>query len=342
MKRMLRIVVLVHTDLVPPDDVEGMADEQLMAIKTEYDVITTLRHAGHTVHAVGISHDLAPLLEAITTHRPHVIFNLMEEFGGIGVYDAHIPAVLELLGVPFTGCNPRGLMLAHNKALSKMVLRQQRVRVPRFFVAAMGRKTRRPKTTEFPLIVKSLTEEGSIGIAQASVVYDDAALAERVELIHRQTGTDAIVEQYIEGRELYIGLLGNHQLKVFTPWEMFFHKLRDDAPNIATGRIKWDLAYRASVGIDTGPATDLNPADHRRLERFARRAYRALGLSGYARMDIRMSPEGRLYLLEANPNPDLSYGEDFAESAEASGLDYPQLLQRLVSLGRSYRLRGQA
>ncbi len=337
-----RIVVLMHEDLVPPDTIDGLTDAQIAPYKTEYDVVVTLRDMGHDVMPLGVSDDLGVIRRAIEHYKPHTCFNLLEEFHGLGVYDAHVVSYLELMRQPYTGCNPRGLMLAHNKALSKMICRYHRIPVPRFAVFQIGRKVRKPSKLAYPLLVKSLTEEGSVGISQASVVYDDEHLTERVQFIHRTVGTDAIAEQYIDGRELYVGVMGNDRLQVLPIWEMIFPKLRDDAPKIATGKVKWDTQYQKKIGLDTQMARGLDEALQLQIQRLCKRIYRSLGLSGYARMDLRLTPEGRAYLIEANPNPNLSYGEDFAESAERAGLGYDQLLHKLISLGMRYRLRGQA
>jgi len=342
MSRRLRILVLVHEDLVPPDSVEGLSDAQVEPFKTELDVTATLRGMGHTAVPLGVGSDLAVIRAAIDEHKPHVCFNLLEEFDGVDVFDAQVVAYLEMVGQHYTGCNPRGLMLAHDKALSKMVCRYHRIPVPRFHVFPMGRKVHRPKHLKLPLLVKSLTEEGSVGIAQASVVYDDDKLAERVAFVHDKLGTDAIAEQYIDGRELYVGVMGNERLATLPIWELRMTKLRDDAPKIATGKIKWDAKYQERVGVETGPAKDLPEGLSETLPKLCKRIYRALDLSGYARLDFRLDPDGRPFLLEANPNPQLMYGEDLAESAEHAGLDYEQLLQRILNLGMRYRLKGRA
>ncbi|MFA9479231.1 D-alanine--D-alanine ligase [Phycisphaerales bacterium AB-hyl4] len=341
-RQKLRILVLMHEDLVPPESVEGLSEKEIAPFKTEFDVCATLREMGHEVRPLGVSSDLSVIREANEQWQPNIAFNLLEEFDGVGVYDAHVVSYLELLRLPYTGCNPRGLMLAHDKALTKMILRHHRIGVPRFAVFPLDRKVRRPKRLAFPLLVKSLTEEGSVGISQASIVYDDDKLAERVAFVHRTCQTDAIAEQYIDGREMYVGVLGNERLFTLPIWELTFTKLREAAPRIATGRIKWDYKYQEKVGIETQEPTDLSPAEKKNIHHFCKRVYRALSLSGYARMDLRLNPEGQVFLIEANPNPQLAYGEDFAESAEAVGVGYEDLLQKILNLGLRYRLRGQA
>src|SRR5690606_11056801 len=268
---------------------------------------------------------------------PHIVFNLMENFTEVGVFDQNIVSYLELLKVPYTGCNPRGLMLSRDKALSKTLLAYHRIPVPDFAVFRVGRAVQRPKRLTFPLIVKSLTQEASIGISQASVVENDERLRERVHFVHRSIGTDAIVERYIEGRELYVGILGNVALKVFPVWELDLDQLPRESWRIATERVKWSARYQQKHRIMSGPAVGLSDALTERIQRICRRVYRTLDLSGYARIDLRLTPDGQVYVLEANPNPQTAYGEDFAESAEAAGLSYEHLLDRIRRLGLAWR-----
>jgi D-alanine-D-alanine ligase len=304
--------------------------------------VTTLKDLGHATRPLGVDSDLGVLRNAIEEFNPHLTFNLLEEFHGVAVYDQHVVSYLELMKRRYTGCNPRGLMLAHDKALSKKLLAFHRIRVPHFAVFPMGRTLRVPKRLNYPLLVKSLTEEASMGIAQASLVKDEEQLRERCEFIHRQVGTDAIAEQFVAGRELYVGVLGNSRLQIFPPWELVVKKQTGDTPLIATRKVKWDLDYQKKWGIVYEAATDLPPGVELELSRICKRAYRALHLSGYARIDFRLTPEGELFVLEANPNPELSYGGEFAESAEAAGLSYEKVIQRILSLGISYRVEWQS
>jgi D-alanine-D-alanine ligase len=333
----LRVLVLTHEDLVPPDSLDGLSEKQALSVRKEYDVAAGLRELGHEVQVLGVSHDLLPIRQHVEGFRPHVVFHLLMEFQDIAVYQAHVASYLELLRVHYVGCNPRGLLLARDKALSKTILRYHRIPSPIFTVFPLGRAVRVPRRLGYPLIVKSVDEEASLGIAQASVVHDGDHLQERVAFVHRRLETDAIAEQYIPGRELTIGVVGNDRLQTFPVWEMFFENLPEGSEPIATERVKWDPAYQRRVGIDTGPAKELPGPLADQIARLARRTYRALGLSGYARIDLRLSEDGRVYVIEANPNPDLSREEDFAESAKAAGLEYPALLQRLLNLGLRHR-----
>lgn len=341
MKKKLRILVLMHEDLVPPASIEGISAKEMQPWKTEYDVVVTLEEMGHERVPLGVADDLGVLRNAIQEFNPHITFNLLEEFHGVGVYDQHVVSYLELMKRRYTGCNPRGLMLAHDKALSKKILAFHRIPVPDFAVFPMGQKVRKPKRLGFPLLVKSLTEEGSEGIAQASVVTDEKQLGERAAFVHEQLRTDAIAEAFIEGRELYVGVLGNRRLQTLPVWELKFTKMPDDVPRIATSKVKWDLEYQKKRGIVYEAAKKLPEGVETRINRICKRAYRALNLTGYARMDLRLTPEGKLSLLEANPNPQLSFGDEFAESAETAGISYDQLLQRILNLGLSYRAQWQ-
>lgn len=335
-KAKLRIVVLCHEDLVPPESLEGLTAKEIQPWKMEFDVISTLRGMGHEVFPVGLYSDLGVIRKALEELQPQIAFNLLEEFHGLSLYDQHVVSFLELMKQPYTGCNPRGLTLGHDKALSKQILAYHRLHIPAFAVFPVRRRLARPKRLGFPLLVKSLVEEGSVGIARTSVVQDDEKLMERVELIHRQTKGAAIAEQYIEGREIYASVMGNERLHTFSPWELVIERLPEGAPNIATSRLKWDYKHQEKVGVKT-VAADLTPELRTRLDHVSKRIYRSLHLSGYARLDFRMTAEGEFYLLEANPNPNISYGEDFAEAAEHSGVHYDELLQRMIQLGLNYR-----
>jgi D-alanine-D-alanine ligase len=332
-----RILLLVNEALVPPEDMRGLSEEEIEACRTEYNVLSTLSNSGHEMRVLGIGDKIGELRRVVRDWRPEITFNLLEEFSGIVTYDHYVVAFLELMRQPYTGCNPRGMMLSRDKVLTKQILAYHRIPTPRFHLFPWGKPYREPRGVEFPLIVKSATEDASLGISQASVVHDRERLRERVQFIHDQTQSDALAEQYIEGRELYVGVLGNDRLTAFPVWELDFGSLPQVQSSIATRKVKWDRAYQKRHGIRTGPAADLDPATAARLSQLAKRVFRALHMSGYARMDLRMRPDGSVFVLEANANPNLTYGEDFAESAEVAGLDYEHLLNRIVQLGLNYQ-----
>jgi D-alanine-D-alanine ligase len=329
----LRVLALVHRHLVPPDAVPEGTDLISAPWRTEYDVISTLRGMGHDVQPLGVHDDLGDIRRAAADWKPHIAFNLLEGFNDVTIFDQNVVSHLELLKLSYTGCSPRGLLIARDKSLSKKLLAYHRIAVPDFEVFRIGRPVRRPRRLTFPLIVKSLTQEASVGISQASVVESDDKLRERVAFIHESIGTAAIVERYIEGRELYVGLLGNRVLHALPIWELFFTNMPPDAKRIATDRVKWSVKYQQKYGIESGPARDLPDEVRAKVQHLCKRAYRALELSGYARIDLRLDDSGTIWLLEANPNPQIARGEDFAASAERAGIAYEGLLHRLINLG---------
>ncbi|MDC8451138.1 MAG: ATP-grasp domain-containing protein [Nitrospira sp.] len=335
MKR-LRILVLMHEDLVPPDEVNGY-DLKIVEWRTEYDVVSTLKKLSHEVYPLGVKSDLGVIHSAIETWKPDIAFNLLEEFDGIAVYDQHVVSYLELLHLPYTGCNPRGLMLARDKALTKKVLSFHHIPYPEFCEIPQGRTVKRPKWLSFPLIVKSVNEEASLGISQASIVEDDDKLSERVAFIHNSVGSGTLIERYIEGREFYVGVIGNGQLQTLPVWELIMDKLPEDAKRIATERVKWSRKYQQKYGITSREADNLPKDKTEEIQNLAKRVYRALGLSGYARIDMRMTGDGQLYVLEANPNPQIAEDEDFADSAKKAGYHYKELLQELLNVGLRWR-----
>ncbi len=337
---MTRVLVLTHQQVELPDSVKGLTEKDKAPWKTEYDVVTALKKLGHDTKLLGGTKELTDIRTTLSEWKPNITFNLMEEFRGEGIYVPFVLGYLQLMRQPFTGCNPTGLQLADDKALTKKLLRYHRIPAPDFTVFSRNRRIKRPKRLSFPLIVKSSTEHGSMGIAQASLVTNDEKLAERVEFIHAQLGTDAMVEEYVEGRELYAGVIGNRRLETFPVWEMRFENLADGAPRIATERVKWDLDYQKKRGIKTGIAKGLPEGTEQRIWKLCKRVYRILGLNGYARMDFRLTEDGKLSLLEPNPNPDLARDEDFAQSAKAVGLTYDELVKRILNLGFRSGLRG--
>lgn len=330
--RKLRILLLVHESLEPPASWDDVDEDEFDPVKTEYDVRVELENFGHDVRVVGIAESLDPLRAAIDAFAPHVVFNLLEEFQEHRVRSHAVVSYLELMRVPYTGCNPRGLTLAQDKAVSKAILSYHGLATPPFQVVSAGRPVKRRPGLEFPIIVKSLTGDASEGLSQASVVHSDTKLRERVEFIHRTFG-DALIETYIPGREVYCGVLGHRRVEALPIWELRMTKLRPNAPNIATRRVKWDLAYQDRIGVEIGRARRLAPELEARIQYASKRAFALLGMTGWARMDFRLTAEGVPYFLEANPNADIAHDEEFASSAKAAGYGYAELLNRIVAIG---------
>src|SRR6201986_113791 len=295
-----RVLVVLHSSLVPPDTLEGRTEKEIAEWRTEYDVVSTLKGRGHEVLCVGVLDSLTELRTSIADWKPDVVFNLLEEFDGIGTYDQHVVAFLELLRQPYTGCNPRGLLLSRDKPLCKQLLSYHRIPTPQFAVFNRGARVNVPRRLRFPLFVKSTIEDASLGIAQASVVEDAAKLREGIQFVHEQVKSDALVEEFIEGRELYVGVMGNDRLTRLPVWEMVFGSMPDSLAAIATRKVKWDKRYQQKYGIPPHEAKDLPAPVLARLDKLSRRIYRALGLTGYARMDFRVTKDGQVYVLEAN------------------------------------------
>ncbi len=322
-----RVLALVHKGLEPPDEKVDKSTAQAAEWRMEYDVVRTLKVLGHEVRVIGVHDDLTPIRTTMDDFKPTITFNLMEAFDDVVVFDQNVVSYLELLKVPYTGCNPRGLTLSRDKALAKKLMAYHRIPVPDFLVVPLGGKAKLPKRLQYPLIVKSLTYESSTGISQASVVENDEQLAKRVQFIHDTIMTPAIVEEFIDGRELYCGVIGNDRLQTFPVWEMSFSKMPENNWKIATERVKWSVKYQKKHGIDTALA-GLTDEESGKVQHLAKRVYRALDLSGYARIDLRMKPDGQLSVIEANPNPQLAQGEDFAESAQRADVSYAKLIEK--------------
>jgi D-alanine-D-alanine ligase len=331
----LRVLVLTDQGLVPDRPRSQLKGREKELKKTEYDVMAALKRMGHDATCVGLGGDLAVIDRALRRTRPHVTFNLIEELKELPYFDQHVVSYLELRKQKYTGCNARGLIIARDKSLTKKVLAYHRIPVPRFAVVHKRKKISIPKRLRFPIFVKPLNVEGSEGVSNASLVRDMDRLVERVSFIHEKVDAPALVEEFIEGREIYVGAFGNEQLTVLPAWELTMSKLADGSPLIATDKAKWDPQYQKKIGLKTGPARLERPVA-RSLELLSKRIYRLLGLSGYARLDYRLNKFGAFYLLEANPNPQIARDEDFARSATHAGMSYADLLQKLITLGQSY------
>jgi D-alanine-D-alanine ligase len=318
---------------VPPKDiVDSEINRDQSDWIMQYDVIKHLKLLNFEVELSPLSDDLNALKQRIDAFEPHIVFNLIYEFGGEAILDQNVVSYLELLKIPYTGCNPRSLTLARNKATTKKILHFHGIPTPSFAVYPKGHPITHESSLEFPVIVKCLAEEGSIGIFKTSLVHSEEKLVERVVNLHEQFNSDAIVEQFIAGREFSIGILGNSKLQAFPIWELLFEN--SDAPEqeFYHSHAKWNNSYRRRKGIRTQKA-ELPQSTVSALTQMGKAVYKALGLNGYARIDFRMTANGDIYVIEANPNPDLSFDEDFAMSAKAAGVPYETLLKRIVSLG---------
>jgi D-alanine-D-alanine ligase len=320
---------------VHPDEtftVESLRDKEDRP--TEADVISCLRNLGHEVDTLPVYDNVLGVVEKIRAYAPDVVFNLCESFFNERSNEPNVPALLELLKVPYTGAGPEALLLCKDKALAKTILVYHHVRVPRFVVSHKRNPLRRLRRFNFPAFVKPLGEESSDGIAKASFARDEGESIERVHFIHERLGCDVMIEEYIEGREIYVSVIGKRKLTVFPPRELFFGRMPETEPRFATYKAKWDDAYRANWGIHNGPAAPLPPGADKRIDELSRRVYALLKIQGLGRVDWRLTPSGEVVFLEANPNPSLAREDDFAQSAVAGGVEYDSLVQRLIDSAR--------
>lgn len=329
----LDILVVFDMAAPPPDDHDYTEYFKHPDWFTESAVVETLQLNGHTVRTVGIFNCVKPLVAEIEARPPDIVFNLVELFMDKAHLDKNIPALLELLNIPYTGCGPLGMALCNNKAMTKKILSYHRIKVPEFQVFRPGHRVWLPKKLGFPMIVKPLREEASTGISQSSHVTTVDQFHERIRFIHDKFRMPALAERYIEGRELYVGILGHRRLRAFPIREMVFRNVPSDQPRIATYKAKWDMAYREKWGIDSLFANDLSNGTARKIVHICKRAYRALNIDSYARFDCRLAPNGDLYILEGNANPELAMADEFAEAAHRGGMAYNTLLHQIIRLG---------
>jgi D-alanine-D-alanine ligase len=326
-----RIVVLFDTDTDPPQS-QNYAKQLESGDEVEFEVARALISRGHDVRLVGFRNELDQLVSGLRAAPADVVFNLSERFRNVSALDSAITGLLDMLGLPFTGAGSQGLMLARDKALTKKVFHYQGLRVPHFAVFPPGKPVRRPSDLRFPLFVKPLDEDASVGISLASVVHDDQALMERVAFVHERFKTRAIVEEFIAGRELCVGVIGNAPARALPPIEMVFGGAKEDSERIATFNVKWSTKHREKNAIHNEIAQNLSEAVRARLHDVALRAYEAAELRDYARIDVRLAPDDEVYVIEANPNPYLADGEDLAWAAEEAGFPYADLIENIAEM----------
>ncbi len=298
---------------------------------TENDVFQALKANGYEVSILGLYDTLTPLFEEIAENRPDVIFNLVEVFHDKTYLEKNMTALLEMLEIPHTGASADNMFACSNKGLNKKILAFHRVKVPWFYTFYRHRKVWLPKKMRLPAVIKPLSEEASRGISQASIVDSEEAFLERVRFIHDNMNLDAIAEEYIDGREFYVTIIGNKRLKVLPLRELIFGELPEDA-RIATYKAKWDDIYRERWGIKSVYAGKLPNGLEKEIVDVCKRAYRAMDIRSYLRFDIRVAGDGKVYIIEANANPCIAKIDEVAQSAAKVGISYNQLIKRIVEL----------
>jgi D-alanine-D-alanine ligase len=327
--------ILALFDAIRPTKIDQDLSKEMKTEdwKTEANVLSALGTLGHATEHLAIFDNLDLLRQKLESFAPDVIFNLADQFKNNRGFDQNIVSLLEMQGVPFTGCGATGLVLCKHKGTSKKILGYHHIHVPNFVVIPRGQRIARLKRPKFPLLVKPVKEEASYGISQASFVTSDEQFRERVAFIHESHDSDVIAEEYIEGRELYVSVMGNARLTVFPIRELVFQEVPPNEPKIATYRAKWDNEYRKRWGLRNQFPEDLAPALVTEIEETCKRIYRLLTIEGYARIDLRLTANNEIYFIEANPNPILAEDEDFAQAAAKAGLPYPQLIDRIIGIG---------
>lgn len=341
MAKTLKVLVLFDSAGTPPDDQDFSRELETPDWKVEANVIAALRELGHDVRLLGVYDEPRLILDELKAHPPDVVFNLTEQFNNRSAYERDVAGLLEMMEVRYTGSGPTPLTLCKNKGTTKEILAYHRIRFPAFAIFPPGAMVKRPKRLAFPLFIKPLKEEASYGIAQDSFVETDAAFEERVRFIHERMNQEAMAEEYIEGRELYVSIIGGGagsgvgggaRLQVLPLREVVFRQVPDGRPKFSTFKAKWDDAYRARWGIENVFARDVPEETVRRIERICKKVYRVLRIRGYGRIDLRLTPEGEIVILEANPNPNLAADDEFAQSALKAGLSYEAMIQRILHL----------
>ncbi len=332
MKRALRILVIFDfPNPLPEEDYE-----EILALEDstcERNVVEALRGLGHEVRVLGIHDQIDPLIAEIRAHPPDIVFNLAEAFAHDREHEANIVGLLEMLGVPYTGCRPGSLTICRHKAFTQRVLTPHRIRVPRSVLFLRGQKNPGLHPLDFPVLVKPLGLEGSDGIAQRSFVENAEDCLERVRFLHENLRTDALVEEYIDGRECYSGVIGVDRLRVLPLREMVFTKFPEERPKFATFKSKWDDGFRKRWGIENTFATDLPEPLVKKIARISRTVFHALQLEGCARIDLRITSQNEIYVIEVNPNPSLAEDDEIAAAAAKVGISYPQLVSRILAFG---------
>ncbi len=301
----------------------------------EYQVGHALVERGHAIHFLPITDDPSHFLDQLRQQKPDVVFNCTETFQNLDRLDFVVPALLEAEGLCYTGAPPPALMMTRNKGLSKKVLAHHGIHVPQFLIFRLREKVPVKPPIDFPVIVKPLKLDASEGISQASLVRNRDELATRVAFIHSRFSEAAIAEHFVEGRELYVGMIGNgNKVKVLPPTEIIFEKADRIEQCIATKAAKWDEKYRMRQGIRNLVAENLPEHVAHQLTVAAKAAFRAFWLRDYARLDCKLDADGQIWVLEANANPYLSKDHEMSIAAEQYGIEWGDFIEKIVKMAR--------
>jgi D-alanine-D-alanine ligase len=293
------------------------------------EVAAALAEGGHKVSLMAINDDLRELLDKLDDKRPDLVFNLCERFADNDEFEMHVTAVLAMLGQPFTGTGPSGMALRQDKAITKKLLKFHNVHYPNYATFDKDNLEFAGKM-RFPLFIKPLHGDTSLGIDDSSLVNEYSKLVERINFIQTQLKVPALVEEYIEGREFYVGVLGNETVQTLPIMELDFSKLPGAYPRIYGHEAKSDTSSPQYGAVNAVVATDLTPETRARITMAGRESAFALKVKDYARIDIRLSPDGVPMVVEVNANPYLERTSVFALAALQAGMSYTTLINHIV------------
>ena len=326
--KQLRIIVVFEIPSNPRNTLQDyLAFEDW---QDEKDVIKTLKKLNHHVHLVGLNLEITPLITAIKKYKPDLVFNLCETLDKNRKQEPNIVGVCELFQTPYTGASPFALHLCQDKAIQKKILSYDKVNTPEFLVINKENKQPKLEQIKYPAIIKPLNLEASEGISQKSCVANPSACLERINFLQKKFNCDIIVEEYIEGTDVYAAVMGKkNKILVGHPIQLVFARYPEQRKKIATYRLKWDDDYRKKWGITTNQVR--SPKLAQKIKKICKRIYSKLKISGYARFDLRVTPQGQLFFIEANPNPSIAKQDDFSKSVQATGLSYQKILQRIIA-----------
>lgn len=321
MGRRQRVLILVHPRFRP--------DRRSRGGTTEKSIFDALKKLGHTVGIAAAEDDFEQFTTELKAFKPNIVFNLLEEFRGEGVFDFHLASYLESLGISFTGCNPRGLAISRNKFLVMKAVEGLGWDVPATALGSVRGVQKCPESLEFPLFVKLNREHASLGIRPANRVTTERQLASVCARLRRDYGAGILIQEFVPGNDVSVSVWGNEKVETFSPWQ-----LEMSGPDgFATEHLKFNPGYRRKHGIDSKLYAGQLKS---RLRRASAEIFSALDLSGYARMDFRVTPDDRFYLVDVNANPSLSPTEDFADSLAHEGYSYTEIIERILRLAADY------
>lgn len=305
------------------------------AWESEKAVGLALKEIGYEPVYMGVHDDIYKMVLDLKALQPKFVFNMAEAFNNDRFFEPHIASVLDLLKIPYTGNDPLALNLCQDKNLCKKILSHHRIRVPKWITSDVIKPLKKIPKFKFPAFVKPSSEEGSEGISKDSFVTNEVTCLERVLYLHEKLKCNVMIEEFIPGREIYVGVIGLKRPEILPARELTFREMPDDVPRFATFKAKWDESYRKKWGIRNEFAENLTEQQQADIKDICRRAFDILTLSGFARFDFRLTEAGQIVLLEVNPNPSLSPEDDFALSAQRAGYTYKEMIQKIVDLALS-------